>query len=353
LQTSAASPAPGEQQNPGGDKNQSLQSLLSAGQDAMTIRNYAAAVDSFSKASQLSAKDDLAWSNLANAYVSLAGSATGGDRQEAMTRGLAAWQKAIELKPKDAGYHAEYGIALARNDQYEQADGELQMAAQLDPKQAGTYYYNLAMALQSMGQNEAAGEALQKAAAAGPSLATAQYEYGVFLMSKAVTSANGKVIPPEGAVQAFQKYLQLQPEGKFAGSAHTMLEISGAAGSGDRSERLAGVIADCELRTSLFEFKFTHAITHTRLEGSAQPDNLKTEAERLVQAVHQVRDFWNRDHTPAHLHSTVTAALDTAREFHRKIAEAHLGADVTREWDGVRQEFDLLAQSFELPPVQW
>ena len=42
-------------------------------------------------------------------------------------------------------------------------------------------------------------------------------------MGKASISADGKVTPVEGTVDAFQKYLQLAPTGQFAEQAKAML----------------------------------------------------------------------------------------------------------------------------------
>jgi len=47
-------------------------------------------------------------------------------------------------------------------------------------------------------------------------------------MSKAQTTADGKVVPPEGTAAAFQKYLELKPTGPFADSAKGMIQMMDA-----------------------------------------------------------------------------------------------------------------------------
>jgi tetratricopeptide (TPR) repeat protein len=73
------------------------------------------------------------------------------------------------------------------------------------------------------GQPEAAVEAFKKAIDANPNYAPAQYQYGLSMVSKAQTSADGKVIPPPGTVEAFQKYLELEPNGPYAQQAKDIL----------------------------------------------------------------------------------------------------------------------------------
>jgi len=46
----------------------------------------------------------------------------------------------------------------------------------------------------------------------------------VYLVSKASTTPDGKINPPPGTREAFQKYLSLKPDGAFADSAKGMLE---------------------------------------------------------------------------------------------------------------------------------
>ena len=77
------------------------------------------------------------------------------------------------------------------------------------------------------GQNEPAGDAFKKAIDIDPNYADAQYQYGVFLLSKATVAADGKVTPVGGTAEAFQKYLQLKPDGPFADSAKQMLATLG------------------------------------------------------------------------------------------------------------------------------
>ena len=51
---------------------------------------------------------------------------------------------------------------------------------------------------------------------------------GVNLMAKVTTTPDGKMVPVAGTVEAFQKYLQLKPDGPYAQSAKDMLATLGS-----------------------------------------------------------------------------------------------------------------------------
>lgn len=205
-------------------KNKELNDAFNAGMTALSAKNWDEAVTQFAKASEMDPKQHVIWANLAESYIGQAG-AKPAEAQPLTEKGLEAWAKAIELKPDAPEYHNNYALALAKAKKYTEAEAELTKAAQLDPPKAGTYFYNLGAVLTNIGQLEPAGSAFKKAIEADPSHADAQYQYGIYLMSKATTTADGKVIPPEGTLQAFQKYIELKPTGPFADSAKGMIQM--------------------------------------------------------------------------------------------------------------------------------
>jgi tetratricopeptide (TPR) repeat protein len=204
-------------------KNKALNDAFNAGMAAIQGKQFDAAVEQFTKAAELDPKQHVVFANMAEAYMGLAGTKTGADQEAAQAKGLEAYGKAIELNPTDAGYHNNFGLALARAKKFAEAQAELEKAAQLQPASAGMYFYNLGAVLVNIGQLDPAGEAFKRAIEADPAHADAQYQYGVFLISKATTTADGKVVPPPGTREAFQKYLELKPTGAFADSAKGML----------------------------------------------------------------------------------------------------------------------------------
>ena len=105
---------------------------------------------------------------------------------------------------------------------------ELTKAAQLDPTNAGKYYYNLGAVLVNTGQTDAATGAFKKAIDTDPNYADAQFQYATALSAKLTTGADGKVIAPPGMKEGLEKYLELQPTGQFAEAAKGMLQMIGA-----------------------------------------------------------------------------------------------------------------------------
>jgi len=210
-------------------KNKELNDAFNAGIAASQAKQWDQAIASFNKASELDPKQHVVWAQLAEAEMNFAETKKGPEADAEMQKALDAYQKAIELKPDDPGYHNNYALALAKAKKYPEAEAELNKASTLDPPNAGRYYYNLGALLVNAGQNEPAGDAFKKAIAADPNYAEAQYQYGVYLLSKATIAADGKVTPVPGTAEAFQKYLQLKPDGSFADSAKSMLATLGSS----------------------------------------------------------------------------------------------------------------------------
>ncbi len=209
-------------------KNKALNDAFNAGQEAKAAKNWEVAVAQFEKAGEMDATQHVIWGNLAEAYGGLSATKTGDEAQTATDKGLAAFQKAIELKPDDAAYHNNYALGLAKAKRFAEAQSELTKAAQIDAPNAGKYYYNLGAVLVNTGQSEPAGEAFKKAIELDPNYADAQYQYGIYLIGKATTTPDGKIVPPAGTREAFEKYLALRPDGMFADAAKAMLGSIGS-----------------------------------------------------------------------------------------------------------------------------
>jgi tetratricopeptide (TPR) repeat protein len=204
-------------------KNKELNEAFNQGMEALKGKQYDVAVTAFEKASTMDPKQHVVWAQLADSYSGLSQTKTGAEQEALNTKAIDAFNKAIELKPDDAAYHNNYGLALVRAKKIPEAQGELNKAAQLDPPNAGRYYYNLGAVLTNIGQLDAAGEAFKKAIDSDPNYADAHFQYGVFLISKATTTPEGKIVPPPGTREAFEKYLALRPDGPFAQGAKDMI----------------------------------------------------------------------------------------------------------------------------------
>ena len=210
-------------------QHKELNDAFNAGMTAMADKQYDQAVQALTKASEIGPTELAVWANLADAYMKLASTKTGPEFDDAAQKGLDAYGKAIALKPEDAATHNNYALALVQAKKIPEAQAELTKAAQLDPANAGKYYYNLGAVLTNANQADAAADAFQKAIAADPNYAEAYYQYGVYLVGKATFGADGKVTPVAGTVEAFQKYLALAPTGQFAQPAKDMLTTLSAS----------------------------------------------------------------------------------------------------------------------------
>jgi len=210
-------------------KNKELNDAFNTGKEAMVAKNYDAAVQAFDKATQADPSQHVIWGQLAEAYIELGNTKTGADQQAAYDKGLEAYNKAIALKPDDAAYHNNYALALVKGKKITEAQAELTKAAELDPTNAGKYYYNLGAVLVNVGQNDAAAEAFKKAIGTDPNYADAHYQFAITQMAKATIDKDGKIQPPAGTIEELQKYLELKPDGPYAQSAKEMLQTLGGS----------------------------------------------------------------------------------------------------------------------------
>ena len=217
-------------------KNKALNDAFGAGKTALDAKQYNVAIENFEKAKAMSPEQNVIWGNLGDAYGGAAKTKTGADQQAMLEKGIESYKKAIELKPDDAAYHNNYALLLAQEKKSEEALVELTKAAQLDPPSAGKYYFNGGAVLVNLGQNEAAGAMFKKAIEADPEYAEAHYQFGLSLYAKAVTANDGKIVPPDGTKEEFQKYLELAPTGPNAETAKAMLASMGATVDVDYSK---------------------------------------------------------------------------------------------------------------------
>jgi tetratricopeptide (TPR) repeat protein len=122
--------------------------------------------------------------------------------------------------------HNNYALALAKAHKIPEMQAELKKAADLDPATAYVKFFNLGALMTNAGQAEAAAAAFKMAidsAPDNPKNCESYYQYGLSLAAQAAVSPEGKIIAPPGTIEAFQKYLQLAPDGKSAQLSKDML----------------------------------------------------------------------------------------------------------------------------------
>jgi tetratricopeptide (TPR) repeat protein len=204
-------------------KRKELNDAFNTGMEAMKVQQFQAAVDAFTKASELDPKQHVIWAQLADAYSSLATQKVGAEQEAAAGKAVEAFQKALEIKPDEAAYYNNYALALVKAKKVPEAQAALEKAAQLDPANAGKYYYNLGAVMMNTNQTDAAAEVFKKAIALSPNYGPAHYQYGLYLLGKAQIGPDGKMVPPAGTREEFDTYLKLEPNGRDADSARSLL----------------------------------------------------------------------------------------------------------------------------------
>lgn len=199
------------------------------------IIKYQAAVqdkkwqDAESIAGQLIALDPNRWEyqkSLADAQFNL------GKYEDA----LATYKKAIAMT-QNAGDPATTKIAVAQM-LTQQGNACLKLKKTSEAVEAftqaaemstnpGTAYFNICAVMYNAGNMEGALAACNKAIAADPNKADAYFIKGSLLFSNSNTDAQGKLIAPPGTVEAFNKYLELAPNGSHVDDVKQMLDAVG------------------------------------------------------------------------------------------------------------------------------
>jgi tetratricopeptide (TPR) repeat protein len=145
-------------------------------------------------------------------------------------------KKAIELdaaskKPNpevQGGAGNTLGEALASLKKVPDAQAAYEAAAKVNPSQAGMYYSNEAIEMSKTGNIDATVAAADKAIAVDPNKPLPYYLKGQALVSKAtVDPKTQKIITPPGCIEAYQKYLELAPDGPYAPEVKQVLEGMG------------------------------------------------------------------------------------------------------------------------------
>ncbi len=220
-----------------------LNKMLGEAQAALDAGNFDQAIATFKTAAEADPTRDLLWARLGNAYITAAKKTTDNAiRKQYYGDGAAAYKKALDLAtaapvagapaktvaPLTLGaYYNNMGEALSKSGDTPGALVAYAKAAEADPTNAAMYYFNEGATLTNTGKVDDAIKAYDKAIAADPNRADAYYYRGINLLSKATLKGN-EMVPAPGTAEAFNKYLELEPEGQFATPAKEMLTAIGA-----------------------------------------------------------------------------------------------------------------------------
>jgi len=159
---------------------------------------------------------NLVWARLGDAYDA------DGRTEDAAN----AYKQAIELKPS-AAYYNNLGGIYGRAGKIPEAMAAFSKSAELDPQNAAQAYRNGGITLYNVGKMKEAVEPLKKATELDPKSAQAWYLLGAALVGsmdyKQVGSKLEVIVQP-GTVEAYQKALELDPNGPYGQQAKQGLE---------------------------------------------------------------------------------------------------------------------------------
>jgi Tfp pilus assembly protein PilF len=209
-------------------KNQQLNDVFNVAMQAAQAKNWNVAIENFIKAGEIDPTQHVVFAQLGEAYRERAVTQRGQAQFDDFERSAQAYSKAVALKADDASYHNNYALALGRTKKINEAQAEIAKAIQLDQPNAARYQRNLARMYFDTNQTEAAEAAFRRAIELDPNNPEAHYQLGLVLVGRATLSADGKMQAPPGTVEAFQKYLQLAPNGPEAEGAKAILETLGS-----------------------------------------------------------------------------------------------------------------------------
>ena len=139
-----------------------------------------------------------------------------------------AYQQAINAKPENASYYNNLGNLLARAGKLDDAKAAYTKSAQLDPPNAAMAWRNFGISLYQASRMVEAIEPLQKASELDPKNAQTWYLLGACMVADpSIYKTVGDkitVTPRPGTVEAYQKAIELDPNGPWGQQAKQGLE---------------------------------------------------------------------------------------------------------------------------------
>jgi tetratricopeptide (TPR) repeat protein len=147
----------------------------------------------------------------------------------------ATYKKVLDLEstakkqnPQNQGAaEAGLGEIYARNGKIPEANAAYDAAAKFDPTKGAFYFRNEAVIFSQLGNTDAEAAAADESITLDPTQPLSYYLKGQGLISKAtIDQKSGKMILPPGCAEAYQKYLDLAPNGPYANDVKGILAES-------------------------------------------------------------------------------------------------------------------------------
>ncbi len=187
-------------------------------------RRHKEALAAFARAAEIDPRQHVIFANMAEAHRAL----------RKYDTAIESYRKALTVLAQNpdsavgAKYQMNLGLLFGLIGKTDQSISAIKKALELNPSDAAQAYFNLGATLVNSGQTEGAVAAFKKAVEANPNHANSQYQLGVCLLGMASVTEDGIPVPPPGTVEAFKKYVELEPSGPFAAEANNMIEVLAA-----------------------------------------------------------------------------------------------------------------------------
>jgi tetratricopeptide (TPR) repeat protein len=222
-----------------------LNNLLASARTAKESGDTATAMATIDKAISIDTNRDLLWYTKGDIQLAAAKAETDrAARKDKYTEAIGTFQKAIDLANASTDAKAKTflgnyyeGLAKAHegSGDVDKSAAGYDAAAQAwlatgtpeAKKQAASDYFNKGAVYTNSNRSDDALKAFDQALAQDPDKAEAYYWKGIALMGKGETKGN-KFVAPEGTAEAFNKYLELRPDGPMAQPAKDMLAAIGS-----------------------------------------------------------------------------------------------------------------------------
>ncbi|MGZ4813796.1 MAG: carboxypeptidase regulatory-like domain-containing protein [Terriglobales bacterium] len=223
-----------EQQQNERNKIKNLNEMLAQARAASEAGNFDQAKQLMTQATQVDPNREILWFQLGEAQRNAALKATdANEKKTGLEAAVESYNKALKLVPNTkpdvmGAIYNQMGEAYARMGNTDQAAKAYDAAAAADLPNAAKYYFNEGAVLTNASHYKEANEAFGKAIQADPTKADAYYWKGSNGVNMATMDKDNKMVVPPGTEEAFNKYLELDPNGKHVEEAKAMLQALGA-----------------------------------------------------------------------------------------------------------------------------
>lgn len=202
-----------------------LNTLLQQARDAIKNKDFDTAASLMQQAISTRPEEAIFWFTQGDAQ---AGQKKYDDAATSYNKAIALNDALRQPSPElDAAADNNLGQVLISESKTPDAIAAFESAVKAQPSQAETYYFNEAAVFYNHGDTTSALAAADKAIAADPTKPEPYFIRGQSLIVNATVDKSGKIIAPPGCAEAYQKYLELDPNGPSAQDATDILNSLG------------------------------------------------------------------------------------------------------------------------------